>query len=94
MFHKITECMKIRDCFSFLSPVDARAASLHVLLRVFSGAAPSGPRSHLANTDTGCAFAPLRFASAAPGHGSLQALSNAAYRQAFITRPPPHPRHR
>jgi hypothetical protein len=59
----------------------------------FSGALPSGPRSHLANTTTGCAFAPLRFAPAAPGHGSLQALSDTPS-AVSIARPPPHPSHR
>jgi hypothetical protein len=39
----------------------------------FSGATPSGPRSHPANTDTGCAFASLgcavvRFAASAKRH--------------------------
>jgi hypothetical protein len=43
----------------------------------FSGAAPSGPRSHLANTDTGCAFASLgsagsRFAASAKRHAYRQ----------------------
>ncbi len=53
----------------------------------FSGAPPSGPRSHPRRHDTGCAFGSARsspFASA----------KQRRLRQAFITRPPPHPSHR
>jgi hypothetical protein len=56
----------------------------------FSGATPSGPRLHLANTTTGCTSlrsgcAAVRFAASAKRH-ALRAVS--------IARPPPHPRHR
>ena len=51
----------------------------------FSGAAPSGPRSHPRRHDPA---AP----SAAPGRVPSQALSNAPS-AAFIARPPPHPSH-
>jgi hypothetical protein len=52
-----------------------------------SSAAPSGPRSHPANTTTGRAFAPLRCA----GSQFAASAKQRRLRPAFIARPPPHP---
>jgi hypothetical protein len=71
----------------------------------FSGAPPSGPRSHLANTTPGCAFASLggavvRFAASAKRHAfgrvhcpaAFAPLAQLRVRGAFGQKNPPRPR--
>ncbi|OPY27669.1 MAG: hypothetical protein A4E28_01938 [Methanocella sp. PtaU1.Bin125] len=70
---------------------------LHGLLRVFQvlriQGTPSCRSRGRARTSRTRPPAALRFAPQRRRTGPLQALSNAACRQAFIARPPPHPSH-